>query len=175
MFNVLYPPTPYKQPMYVLYNSLVSISCATWRWPLSSAETCSCTMRRKYFIFYQYSCVRPVHALYISCISYFIEHNGNDEPHDKTSRFYLQTVTARILISYFKFRLHNSQTGNLQCVAAFVSRILAVCSQQSFLGTSRSLSRISEALSSYSALIFANTQHWKPYSAFTVVTVYDIQ
>ena len=30
---------------------------------------------------------------YISYISYFIEHNGDDEPHDKTSRFDLQTVT----------------------------------------------------------------------------------
>jgi len=35
--------TPYKQLMYVLYNCLISISCTTWRWPLSSAETCSCT------------------------------------------------------------------------------------------------------------------------------------
>jgi len=39
--------------MYVLYNYLISISCTTWRWPLSSAETCSCTLCRKYFIFYQ--------------------------------------------------------------------------------------------------------------------------
>jgi len=27
----------------------------------------------------KYSCVRRVHTLYIS---YFIEHNGDDEPHD---------------------------------------------------------------------------------------------
>jgi len=27
----------------------------------------------------KYSCVRPVHTLYIS---YIIEHNGDDEPHD---------------------------------------------------------------------------------------------
>jgi len=27
----------------------------------------------------KYSCVRPVHTVYIS---YFIEHNGDDEPHD---------------------------------------------------------------------------------------------
>jgi len=27
----------------------------------------------------KYSCVRPVHTLYIS---YFIEHSGDDEPHD---------------------------------------------------------------------------------------------
>jgi len=27
----------------------------------------------------KYSCVRPVHTLYIS---YFIEHNGDDTPHD---------------------------------------------------------------------------------------------
>ena len=27
----------------------------------------------------KYSCVRPVHALYIG---YFIEHNGDDEPQD---------------------------------------------------------------------------------------------
>jgi len=39
--------------MYVLYSCLISISCTTWRWPLSSAETCSCTLCRKYFIFYQ--------------------------------------------------------------------------------------------------------------------------
>jgi len=24
---------PYKQPMYVFYNYLISISCITWRWP----------------------------------------------------------------------------------------------------------------------------------------------
>jgi len=29
-----------------------SISCTTWRWSLSSAETRSCTLCRKYFIFY---------------------------------------------------------------------------------------------------------------------------
>jgi len=28
----------------------------------------------------KYSCVRPVHTLYIS---YFIEHNGDDEPHER--------------------------------------------------------------------------------------------
>jgi len=32
---------------------LISISCTAWRWPLSSAETCSCTLCGKYFIFYQ--------------------------------------------------------------------------------------------------------------------------
>jgi len=32
--------------MYVLYNCLISISCTTWRWPLSSAETCSCILCR---------------------------------------------------------------------------------------------------------------------------------
>jgi len=36
-----------------LYNCLISISCTTWGWPLSRAETCSCTLCRKYFIFYQ--------------------------------------------------------------------------------------------------------------------------
>jgi len=30
----------------------------------------------------KYSCVRPVHTLYIS---YFTEHNGNDEPHDSST------------------------------------------------------------------------------------------
>jgi len=35
------------------FNHEVRISCTTWRWPLSSAETCSCTLYRKYFIFYQ--------------------------------------------------------------------------------------------------------------------------
>jgi len=50
----LYPlPTPYNQLMYFSYNSLISISCTTWRWPLSSAETCSCTLCRKHFMFYQ--------------------------------------------------------------------------------------------------------------------------
>jgi len=39
--------------MYILCNCLISISCTTWRWPLSSTETCSCTLYRKYFIFYQ--------------------------------------------------------------------------------------------------------------------------
>jgi len=34
-------------------KGLISISSTTWRWPLSSAETCSCTLRRKYFLFYQ--------------------------------------------------------------------------------------------------------------------------
>jgi len=31
--------------MYVYYNCL-SISCTTWRWPLSVAKTCSCTLCR---------------------------------------------------------------------------------------------------------------------------------
>jgi len=46
-------PTPYKQPMSVLCNCLISISYTTWRWLLSSAETCSCTLCTKHFIFYQ--------------------------------------------------------------------------------------------------------------------------
>jgi len=46
-------PNPYKQPMYALCNCLISISCTTWRWSLSNAETCSCTLCRKYFTFYQ--------------------------------------------------------------------------------------------------------------------------
>jgi len=37
----------------------------------------------------KYSCVRRVHTLYIS---YFIEHNGDDEPHDNRSFFQLQVV-----------------------------------------------------------------------------------
>jgi len=41
--------------MYVLYNCLIRISCTTWRWSLSSTETCSCTLCSKYFIFYQSS------------------------------------------------------------------------------------------------------------------------
>jgi hypothetical protein len=32
--------------MSLPYNCLISISCKTWRWSLSSAETCSCTLRR---------------------------------------------------------------------------------------------------------------------------------
>ena len=32
----------------------------------------------------KYSCVRPVHTLYIG---YFIEHNGDDKPHDFTAVF----------------------------------------------------------------------------------------
>ena len=33
----------------------------------------------------KYSCVRPVHTLYVS---YFIEHNGGDEPHDDAGLLY---------------------------------------------------------------------------------------
>jgi len=33
--------------MYILYNCLLSIPRTTWRWPLSSAETYSCTLCRK--------------------------------------------------------------------------------------------------------------------------------
>jgi len=40
---------------YIRYNymfrRLLSISCTTWRWPLSSAETCSCTLCNKYYIY----------------------------------------------------------------------------------------------------------------------------
>jgi len=31
----------------------------------------------------KHSCVRPVHTLYISS---FIEHNGDDEPHDRNTQ-----------------------------------------------------------------------------------------
>jgi hypothetical protein len=31
----------------------------------------------------KYSCVRPVHTLYVS---YFIEHNGDDEPHENNKQ-----------------------------------------------------------------------------------------
>jgi len=30
------------------YNYLLSISCTTWRWPLSSAEICSCILCIKF-------------------------------------------------------------------------------------------------------------------------------
>jgi len=35
------------------FKVLISTSFTTWRWLLSNAETCSCTLCRKYFIFYQ--------------------------------------------------------------------------------------------------------------------------
>jgi len=37
----------------------------------------------------KYSCVRRVHILYIS---YFIEHNGDDEPRDDFIPFFVQAV-----------------------------------------------------------------------------------
>ena len=68
------------QPMYVLYNSLISISRTTWRWPLSSTETCTLPyVEITLYSTNKCSCVRWVHTLYIS---YFIEHNRDDEHHD---------------------------------------------------------------------------------------------
>jgi len=40
----------------------------------------------------KYSCVRPVNTLYIS---HFIEHNGDDEPHDYSS----QTMSSSVKVS----------------------------------------------------------------------------
>ena len=34
-----------------LYNCLLSDSCTTWRWPLSSAETCSCSLCNNIYIY----------------------------------------------------------------------------------------------------------------------------
>jgi len=45
---------------------LISISCTTWRCPLSSAETCSCTLYKKilYILPINNSCVRPLHTVH---------------------------------------------------------------------------------------------------------------
>jgi len=40
-----------------------------------------CTRLTQLYLLVQYTCVRRVHTLYIS---YFIEHNGNDEHHEET-------------------------------------------------------------------------------------------
>ena len=57
--------------MYFMYNLKMAII---------APETCSCTLCRKYlYSTNKYSCVRRIHTLYIS---YFIEHNGDDEPCD---------------------------------------------------------------------------------------------
>ena len=57
--------------MYFMYNLKMAII---------ALETCSCTLCRKYFhSTNKYSCVRRVHTLYIS---YFIEHNRDDQPRD---------------------------------------------------------------------------------------------
>ena len=63
-------PTSPTSALYTTYivscNYLLSISCTTWRWPLSSAETCSCTLCVKniYFSTIKYICVKQVHTLH---------------------------------------------------------------------------------------------------------------
>ena len=47
----------------------------------------------------KYSCVRPVHTLYIS---YFIEHNGDEESHDSIFRISIFRVQP---FSYHNFDL----------------------------------------------------------------------
>jgi len=61
-------PSHCIQPIIAPYNCLLSISCTNWRWPLSSAETCSCTLCSKYYIHtstIKYSCVKQVHTLHL--------------------------------------------------------------------------------------------------------------
>jgi len=47
------PPVLYHciQPIIAPNNCLLSISCTTWRWPLLRAETCSCILCSKYYIY----------------------------------------------------------------------------------------------------------------------------
>ena len=95
----LYPlPAPYKQPVYVLYNCLISISY--------KPEDGHFQARKHVVVPYventlystnKYSCVRRVHALYSS---YFIEHNGDDEPYD-----YLKTQSQGLIFLLNNFPL----------------------------------------------------------------------
>ena len=39
----------------------------------------------------KYSCDRPVHTLYVS---YFIEHNGDDEPYDSLGLFFVSNIST---------------------------------------------------------------------------------
>ena len=64
--------------IYVLYNCLLSVSYTTWRTPLSSAETCSCSLCNKLYIYTPDSCVKTVDTLQSS----LQKHNGDDEPYD---------------------------------------------------------------------------------------------
>ena len=54
----------------------------------------------------KYSCVRPVHTLYIN---YFIEHTGGDEPHDYWTHVYMNLFTRNSpyyhLLKYLLFLL----------------------------------------------------------------------
>ena len=45
----------------------------------------------------KYSCVRPVHTLYIG---YFIEHSGDDEPHDNLHCVFEQPTGIFIISSH---------------------------------------------------------------------------
>ena len=42
----------------------------------------------------KYSCVGQVHTLYIS---YFIEHNGDDETHDEKSKFVFMIIEKHLI------------------------------------------------------------------------------
>ena len=52
----------------------------------------------------EYSCVRPVHTLYIS---YFIEHNGDDEPRDYKRNLFFRDIGRDFLVAgrYITFLL----------------------------------------------------------------------
>jgi len=75
----IYPlPSPYKQPIYGLYNCLISISLQPEDGHYQAPKHVVVPyVENTLFSTNKYSCVRPVHTLYIS---YFIEHNGDDEP-----------------------------------------------------------------------------------------------
>jgi len=102
--------TSYLPTVYNPHKSL-SISCTTWRWPLSSAETCSCcTLCSKYYIrpLPSNKVVRQVHTLHpiiINRLKYTSVHREQAPPiHCKytlpqTNRFTIPFRTIRCAIS----------------------------------------------------------------------------
>jgi len=102
------------KPMYVLYNCLISISFTTWRWPLSIAETCSCILCRKYFIFYTINIV--VLDQYTHCTLVILElklFNGHSRtiwflsnaPAMQTSNIYKVLLVKIIFLIMFLLRI----------------------------------------------------------------------
>jgi len=54
----------------------------------------------------KYSCVTPVHTHYIS---YFIEHNGDDEPYDSLGLFFVSTLPIfAVSTTIIRVTFHNT-------------------------------------------------------------------
>ena len=92
------------QHTQVEYNCLLRFffHLSTWRWPMKSAETCSCSLCNKCYTYLYHHIV--VLDKYIQCNLVYYKHNWDDEPYDFT--LFTPCIFIKLLSKYCSNNKH---------------------------------------------------------------------